>query len=307
MTRSCRSRSRVRSSGPVSGSAEARRAERSWPASAAVADVGDELAECARHQVERAGRGFDGLAMGAGGKHDQRHDEAGEGAERDLEHAVDRGFERAVMGDGRQQQHDHRGDRRDVHARIDRGQQCQRSHGQRQHRKQGDLAVMGDQHGDGAAIDRTAERADHVVDGGAQRAADARLGQDQRGHHHPQRQRHVEGERQRQRQQRRDGDAQRQHQLGPPPVQAGAEPGGEKRGTGKKRQDPGSDVMRPNAGTEMPPGPDASHRRPQGLPQRGRMNWCLLLNPSWPGLSRGCLPYGTPCGPPFSASSPGRR
>jgi hypothetical protein len=71
-----------------------------------------------------------------------------------------------------------------------------------------------DQDGDGAAIDRAAEGGDHVVGGGAQRAAEIGLGQDQRGQHRPQRQRQADGERQRQRQQRRDGDAQRQQQLG---------------------------------------------------------------------------------------------
>ena len=47
------------------------------------------------------------------------------------------------------------------------------------------FAGMRDQHRDGAAIDRAADGAEHVVAGRLQRPADAHLGDDERGQHRP--------------------------------------------------------------------------------------------------------------------------
>ena len=51
-----------------------------------------------------------------------------------------------------------------------------------------EFAGMRNQHRDGAAIDRAADGAEHVVAGRLQRPADAHLGHDQGGQHRPQRQ-----------------------------------------------------------------------------------------------------------------------
>ena len=56
---------------------------------------------------------------------------------------------------------------------------------QHQQRQQAAFAGMRDQHRDGAAIDRAADRSQHVVAGRLQRPADAHLGDDQRCQHRP--------------------------------------------------------------------------------------------------------------------------
>ena len=117
--------------------------------------------------------------------HRERHRKPGEGANGNFQHALDRRVQRAVVRHRRQQQHDDRGDRRDVEAGIDGGDDRERRHRQRQHRKQGGFRRVRKHHRDQAAIDRAADGADQIIRGRLDRAPDAHLGHDHRGQHRP--------------------------------------------------------------------------------------------------------------------------
>ena len=151
----------------------------------AAGETGQQLMERRRHQFEHLCRIGADLAVRARRQHQEGHQKAGERADGDFQHAIDRRIQHVGMVHDREQQHDDGRYRCDVQAGIDGGDERQRRYRQHQHREQRAFAIVRDQDRDRRAVKRAADRADQIVAGRLERAPDAHLGDDDGGQHRP--------------------------------------------------------------------------------------------------------------------------
>ena len=175
-------------------------------------------------QVQQIGGALDRQVMRAGWKHHQRHREADDASDRDLDDAFDCGRDRTGMGDeGRQEHHDRR-ERRGAEARICRRQQGRRRNRKGERRQQRGFIVVRDERPHCAGIGGAADGGDEIVHGRLERSADAHLRQDHRRQHGPQGEGKVQQMRDRQAERGGDRHPQAQPQFGAALAQRRAQP-----------------------------------------------------------------------------------
>jgi hypothetical protein len=97
----------------------------------------------------------------------------------------DRRYDRIFAERAADQEHQHGRERRDAEARTERRCKSQRRDRERERDGLPERRHMGNDHADRCGVNRPRERADDVVEGSAQRPADAHLRHDHGGQHHP--------------------------------------------------------------------------------------------------------------------------